>query len=757
MKKALLRLGALACALATPLSAQGPVQQIGPVTSGHVAAWWQNGQVYDGGAVPLPNVANTWTAKQTFGPGTTNASPIAILPGVAPTNAINGDIWTQTNGIYGRFNGVTQGPYTYPGGAYNWTAEQTFATSTTGSASINIPQGATPGSPSNGDVWATSSGLFTQIGGATYNLLIPAAANVTFSQVPSPSYAAGTLGLHSQNDLYAQDAPYGALGDGTTDSSAAWASAIAKAQAGLRSVQGTPGSIYRFNSGLSVTGNAFSLVGADNAPVQNTALPSVTFRGFGSGALLSLTGTGDVLKNFALENYGSHTYGVNFSTGGHHQMDGVSVIGNGGSPFSTAAFHTSASAFGYSDFRHLAMDGGGAPVGFLAENNSNPNNPIVVRESREFSAYAGKPFTLFKFDGASAKSVNIYTSTFNQYGSLLQIFNAANSNGLVDFPSNSAFKVVGTDASEIDISTSVSSDRIYNVANVAAFSVTNSPIDLGGSATAMVDLYNSTARFGGNTVTSLNGPLANITDLESHVIVDSGNSLNKTNTNGYFNSAVTLPSCSFTANTNSASYDITVTATSCTIYPGEALSGAGITAGTVVREQESGTKGGTGVYRLYQLPSATNTGVTLSQAGGLTVTNSGVQTVPLLVQGGTNYYYIEERYLDAGVTAFRIDYDTSMAGKNIDIEVAKSTDNPAVFPISGRRKGAIIRLIIRNSSGGAMGTVTYGSGFKVSASVSKPTDGNTMTIGFIQDAKISGGVANDVFVQFDKEVADIPN
>lgn len=44
---------------------------------------------------------------------------------------------------------------------------QTFFTSTTGSASINIPQGVAPTTPNNGDIWMTSSGLFYRSGGST--------------------------------------------------------------------------------------------------------------------------------------------------------------------------------------------------------------------------------------------------------------------------------------------------------------------------------------------------------------------------------------------------------------------------------------------------------------------------------------------------------------------------------------------------------------------------------------------------------------
>ncbi len=57
--------------------------------------------------------------------------------------------------------------------ACTWSALQTFAASTTGGASINIPPGTAPTSPNNGDVWTTSSGVFARIAGATYATSVP--------------------------------------------------------------------------------------------------------------------------------------------------------------------------------------------------------------------------------------------------------------------------------------------------------------------------------------------------------------------------------------------------------------------------------------------------------------------------------------------------------------------------------------------------------------------------------------------------------
>jgi hypothetical protein len=56
------------------------------------------------------------------------------------------------------------GTKTFTGG------KQTFFTSTTGSAGINIPNGVAPTSPVNGDLWGATNHLFTRLNGVTYQL-----------------------------------------------------------------------------------------------------------------------------------------------------------------------------------------------------------------------------------------------------------------------------------------------------------------------------------------------------------------------------------------------------------------------------------------------------------------------------------------------------------------------------------------------------------------------------------------------------------
>lgn len=108
---------------------------------------------------------NTFTGKQTLPASTTSAAPLNLAHGTAPTSPVNGDIWTTTTGLFVRINGATEQLAEL--GANTFTGKQSLPASTTSAAPINLGEGVAPTSPVNGDVWATSTGLFAQINGAT--------------------------------------------------------------------------------------------------------------------------------------------------------------------------------------------------------------------------------------------------------------------------------------------------------------------------------------------------------------------------------------------------------------------------------------------------------------------------------------------------------------------------------------------------------------------------------------------------------------
>lgn len=148
-----------------------------------------------GGTVPLLSGANTWGAKQTLVTSGTSAAPLNIPHGSAPTSPSNGDVWSTTSGVFAYVNGATVqlgGGTATPGVfttlsssgdttlgdnssdvlTFNGTATfgargTVFAAATTAGPSIRIPHGTAPTSPTNGDMWTTTAGLYARINGST--------------------------------------------------------------------------------------------------------------------------------------------------------------------------------------------------------------------------------------------------------------------------------------------------------------------------------------------------------------------------------------------------------------------------------------------------------------------------------------------------------------------------------------------------------------------------------------------------------------
>jgi hypothetical protein len=136
--------------------------------------------------------AKTFSTVAVFATPTTSIASIRLPHGSAPTTPTNGDVWTTTAGMYVRVNGATVGPF---GQGAAWgsitgtlssqtdlntalglkatIASPTFtgtvitAASVVGGASLRIPHGTAPTTPTNGDVWTTTAGVYAQVNGAT--------------------------------------------------------------------------------------------------------------------------------------------------------------------------------------------------------------------------------------------------------------------------------------------------------------------------------------------------------------------------------------------------------------------------------------------------------------------------------------------------------------------------------------------------------------------------------------------------------------
>lgn len=68
----------------------------------------------------LPLTGGTMTGTLVAATPSTSLASINLPHGIAPTTPTNGDVWTTTSGMYARINGVTVGPYAAAAGGAVW-------------------------------------------------------------------------------------------------------------------------------------------------------------------------------------------------------------------------------------------------------------------------------------------------------------------------------------------------------------------------------------------------------------------------------------------------------------------------------------------------------------------------------------------------------------------------------------------------------------------------------------------------------------
>ncbi|HEY1749665.1 MAG TPA: hypothetical protein VGG29_00255 [Caulobacteraceae bacterium] len=142
--------------------------------------WTTSGGLFfqAGGATQqvVGNGANTWSDVQTFpAPGASKGS-VVLTPGSESGTAPNGSLWATSAGLFAQIGGSPLQFATT--GANTWGGKQSFAASTLSSAGVSLGQGSGPTSPANGDLWITSSGVFARVNGSTAALgvTVPTAA-----------------------------------------------------------------------------------------------------------------------------------------------------------------------------------------------------------------------------------------------------------------------------------------------------------------------------------------------------------------------------------------------------------------------------------------------------------------------------------------------------------------------------------------------------------------------------------------------------
>lgn len=99
-------------------------------------------------------------AKKVYFPAPADLAGINLAPGATPTTLQDGDLFPVSGSLFARLNATTK-QFAFLGDA------QTFSGLNTFTPGIVLPHGAAPGSPPDGQLWTTTSGLFGRINGAT--------------------------------------------------------------------------------------------------------------------------------------------------------------------------------------------------------------------------------------------------------------------------------------------------------------------------------------------------------------------------------------------------------------------------------------------------------------------------------------------------------------------------------------------------------------------------------------------------------------
>lgn len=161
------------------------------------------------GSLNLGN-ANVWTAKQSMPSSTTGSAGFNVGgAGAAPTSPLSGDMYATAGPHLFYYDGTmahdllaagsvtsvsnSDGTLTISptsgaviasldlGNPNSWTAEQTFAASTSAHASINIPSGMNVTTPNNGDVFYNGTNLYFYNGSSNIDLLAPPPGGTGFA------------------------------------------------------------------------------------------------------------------------------------------------------------------------------------------------------------------------------------------------------------------------------------------------------------------------------------------------------------------------------------------------------------------------------------------------------------------------------------------------------------------------------------------------------------------------------------------------
>lgn len=172
------------------------INAIGQLLQNGNQVWHAGNFTPGGGGDAMRAGGNTFTGgAQIFAPGATGYASIRIGKGVGPTSPTDGDMWRDSTGaLYLRKDTATRSVVTNDGATF--AGRVVTAASAAGAAGLNIPAGTAPTSPSAGDLWGTTTGLFYRTASATLSFMPSTGGTFTGKvNLPASTTSAAPLNL----------------------------------------------------------------------------------------------------------------------------------------------------------------------------------------------------------------------------------------------------------------------------------------------------------------------------------------------------------------------------------------------------------------------------------------------------------------------------------------------------------------------------------------------------------------------------------
>lgn len=422
----------------------------------------------------------------------------------------------------------------------------TTVPSTTLAASFNIPPGSTPTSPSNGDIWATSAGLFVRVNGVTVGPLIGGASIPPSGTSGGILYFSSTSTLASSALLNANQIVLGG-GAGTAPSTPVGLGTTITVLHGNASGAPSFGAVVSADLNITVTGCTNQFVSAISAGGVGTC-------------------TTDTLASAQHANQGTTTTVLHGNASGNPAWSAVSLSADvsGRLPFANLTQIAAFSLFG-NPTGSLA-NGSDFTVGGLT-NKTTPTGSDILLLQDQAAAGALKFCTISQCIAAVGSGVTSINST---------------AVGAVTI-TNGAGITVGTASSTITV-TNNGPEMTGGTLGQIQIKKSGTAADVGWFTPAALNLSSSpSVDCTGAATTAISTVIGSFTDS----MIPSGCAIKPAMVASYTASIASL---------NSISSTMTVTAVgSGTLAVGQYINGAGVTPGTYITALGTGA-GGTGTY-----------------------------------------------------------------------------------------------------------------------------------------------------------------